>query len=402
MKKLCACVVASISLSAWANPIPSEQPSNYPQCLESLQDLAAQRGLPPGAQNLIGALQWQSRVIELDRRQPEFSLSFGRYFDRAVSAERVRMGQEKLAEQRSLLKELTREYGVPGRYLVAFWGMETNYGGYMGNTPSLDALATLACDTRRSGFFREELLNALKVLHVHGLDPAELRGSWAGALGQVQFMPSNYVRYGRDGDSDGRVDLFSSTADALTSAAHFLSQLGWQRGERWGREVLLPTGFDYALADGKTQRSLGQWQQKGVRRIDGSALPAADLQARLLVPAGADGPAFLVYPNFSVIKRWNNSDYYAIAVGHLADRLVRAPELHRPAPIPSERMALADIQRAQQRLNDLGYNAGPADGIAGSGTRAAIRAYQQQQGLVADGHLDLPLLEQLGVLEATP
>lgn len=402
MKKLCACVVASISLSAWANPIPSEQPSNYPQCLESLQDLAAQRGLPPGAQNLIGALQWQSRVIELDRRQPEFSLSFGRYFDRAVSAERVRMGQEKLAAQRSLLKELTREYGVPGRYLVAFWGMETNYGGYMGNTPSLDALATLACDTRRSGFFREELLNALKVLHVHGLDPAELRGSWAGALGQVQFMPSNYVRYGRDGDSDGRVDLFSSTADALTSAAHFLSQLGWQRGERWGREVLLPTGFDYALADGKTQRSLGQWQQKGVRRIDGSALPAADLQARLLVPAGADGPAFLVYPNFSVIKRWNNSDYYAIAVGHLADRLVRAPELHRPAPIPSERMALADIQRAQQRLNDLGYNAGPADGIAGSGTRAAIRAYQQQQGLVADGHLDLPLLEQLGVLEATP
>lgn len=382
--------------------MPSTEPSNYQQCLQSLQNLAQQRGLPAGAQSLIGALQWQDKVIELDRRQPEFSLSFGRYFSRAVSAERIRAGQQQMAKHQSLLRKLTDQYGVPGRYLVAFWGLETNYAGYMGNTPSLDALATLACDTRRSSFFREELLSALRVLHLHGLDPAELRGSWAGALGQVQFMPSNYVRYGRDGDDDGRVDLFNSTADALTSAAHFLSELGWQTGERWGREVRLPAQFDYALADGRTKRSLRQWQQRGVRRIDGSALPPVELQARLLVPAGADGPAFLVYPNFSVIKRWNNSDFYALAVGYLADRLIGAPELQQPAPIPDERMALVDIQRAQQRLNELGFNAGPADGIAGSGTRAAIRAYQQDQGLVADGHLDLPLLQQLGVLAPTP
>lgn len=402
MKYLSALCALSFAVGAWANPEASAQPSNYDQCLQSLQQLAQQRGLPAGAQTLIGALQWQSQVIELDRRQPEFSLSFGRYFSRAVSDDRISIGRQKMAEQQALLRKLTREYGVPGRYLVAFWGLETNYGGYMGNTSSLDALATLACDTRRSGFFREELLSALRVLHVHGLDPAELRGSWAGALGQVQFMPSNYVRYGRDGDGDGRVDLFTSTADALTSAAHFLSQLGWANGERWGREITLPAGFDYALADGRTPRSLRQWQQRGLRQTNGAALPDVDLQARLLLPSGADGPAFLVYPNFSVIKRWNNSDYYALAVGHLADRLIGAPELHQAAPIPAERVALVDIQRAQQRLNELGFNAGPADGIAGSGTRAAIRAYQQQQGLVADGHLDLPLLEQLGVLGARP
>ncbi len=392
-----AALLCSLALPAWAQD-PNAEPENFAACLEEIEQRAAAAGVSEATrEQVMPKLAWRPDVIALDRRQPEFTSSFARYFNRAVSERRIERGRELFAEHRDRLWELQQRYGVPGRYIVAFWGLETNFGSYLGDTPSLDALATLACDTRRSGYFRGELLAALQLLDEQGLGQQALRGSWAGALGLVQFMPSNYRRYGRDGDGDGRVDLFNSVPDALESAAHFLAELGWNTDQRWGREITLPPGFDYALGDGRTMRPLREWARLGLRHASGAPLPVADFEAALLVPAGADGPAFLVYPNFRVIKRWNNSDFYALAVGHLADRIVGGGALERIAAEPPERMRLATVKAVQERLNALGYEAGEVDGILGGGTRAALRAFQADRDLVADGHLDGEVLEALEI-----
>ncbi len=376
------------------------QPDSFPSCLAELATLAEQQGVSARTRAaVIPELKWRSDVIALDRRQPEFTLSFDRYFTRAVSEQRVTAGRKAYAEHRRFLDELEKQYGVPGRYLVAFWGLETNFGNYLGNTPSLDALATLACDARRGSYFRSELLAALRVMETHALPAANLTGSWAGALGQVQFMPSNYLRYGQDGDGDGRVDLFGSTRDALTSAAHFLNQLGWVPEQRWGREVRLPERFDYGMADGRTTRPLREWKSLGVRHANGGPLPVADFEAALHVPAGHRGPAFLTYQNFAVTKRWNNSNFYALAVGHLADRVAGSPGLVRSPAADSPQIRLDTVRRAQEKLNTLGFALGKPDGVVGPGTRGAIRDYQLQNGLIPDGHLDAELLRSLNIYD---
>ncbi|MGB1557396.1 MAG: lytic murein transglycosylase [Oceanococcaceae bacterium] len=381
---------------AWAEEYP--QPESYASCLQELAADAQKAGVSPQTrENILPQLRWRSEVIALDRKQPEFTSSFSRYFSRAVSPTRIERGQALLAEHAELLRKLQKQYGLPGHYLLAFWGLETNFGGYLGNTPSLDALATLGCDTRRSRYFRAELLAALQLVDEQQLRPEDFRGSWAGALGLVQFMPSNYRRYGQDGDGDGKVDLFGSIPDALTSAAHFLHALGWQAEQRWGREVRLPGGFDYTLADARTQRPLRAWQKLGLRHANGGPLPVADFAAALIVPSGHKGPAFVVYDNFKVIKRWNNSDFYALAVGHLADRILGAPGLVQNPPEENRALRLVLVQAAQEKLNALGFEAGEPDGIVGSGTRAAIRRFQVQQQLVPDGYLDAQLLRALGI-----
>ncbi|MEN8720293.1 MAG: lytic murein transglycosylase [Oceanococcaceae bacterium] len=375
------------------------EPATFPACLAGLLDKAERSGVSADTRaGIIPELRWLPDVIAKDRRQPEFTLSFDRYFSRALNEQRVREGRRHYAEQRELLAELEQRFGVPGPYLVSFWGLETNYGSYLGTTPSLDALATLACDTRRSRYFESELLAALQVIDRHQLRPSDLRGSWAGALGQVQFMPSNYQRYGRDGDGDGRVDLFGSIPDALTSAAHFLNQLGWLPDQRWGREVRLPDGFDYALADGKTTRPLLRWRELGLRQANGGPLPVADFEAALHVPGGHRGAAFLTYQNFAVTKRWNNSNFYALAVGHLADRIAGAGPLVRMPTGEAPVLRIETVKAAQEQLNALGYTLGPADGIVGPGTRGAIRAFQSDRELIPDGHLDATLLDALGIM----
>ncbi len=396
------CFIGLIPLTGAAQGATDEypRPASFPECLAGISDQAAREGISASTRaDVIPELQWLPGVVALDRRQPEFTLSFERYFTRAVSEKRIETGKKVYAENRSLLDSLEKQYGVPGRYLVAFWGLETNFGGYMGNTASLDALATLACDTRRSAFFRTELLAALRVIERHRLKPEQLVGSWAGALGQVQFMPSNYLRYGQDGDGDGRVDLFSSTRDALTSAAYFLNQLGWLPEQRWGREVKLPRGFDYGMADGRTTRSLADWKKLGVRNANGGPLPVADFEAALHVPAGHRGPAFLTYRNFAVTKRWNNSNFYALAVGHLADRVAGAGPLVRAPANDTPQIRLETVMRAQEKLNALGFALGKPDGIIGPGTRGAVRDYQLQNGLIPDGYLDAELLKTLGIID---
>jgi membrane-bound lytic murein transglycosylase B len=261
--------------------------------------------------------------------------------------------------------------------------------------PTLDSLATLACDPRRDGYFSSEFLTALRVMERESLQPEQMRGSWAGAMGHTQFMPTNYLKYAIDGDGDGRKNLWRSERDALASAANFLSQIGWQREFRWGREVVLPQGFDYSHAGRSNSRPVNDWRAQGVRSADGTELPPADVNSSILVPAGHRGPAFLVYGNFAVIMRWNQSENYALSVGLLADRIVGGSGLVRPPPADQKPIAKADVERLQMKLNQLGYQAGEPDGVFGSGTRKALSAFQRDKGMISDGYPDPDVLQLL-------
>jgi len=368
----------------------------FRDCVAGLGDRARAAGVDEAlVARVLPTLSPLERVIALDRSQPEFVQTFPAYLEARVTASRVERGRELLARHGPFLEGLLRRYGVPPRYLVAFWGLETNYGGYLGKVPTLDSLATLACDQRRSEFFAGEFVNALQLVEREELAVDQLVGSWAGAVGHTQFMPSSYLRYAVDGDGDGRIDLWQSEEDALASGANFLRSLGWEPGLRWGREVQLPEGFAYEMAGLGKARSLAAWAEAGVARSDGAALPPLPLEASLLLPAGHRGPAFLVYGNFRVVMRWNASQSYALAVGLLADRLAGAPPLRLPAGL-AEPLRKADIVSAQQALNALGLEAGTADGIIGSRTRAALRAFQLDAGLPADGYPDPETLDALG------
>ena len=279
---------------------------------------------------------------------------------------------------------------------MAFWGLETNFGGYKGNMPTLDSLATLACDKRRRDFFTQELILALKLIDRENLDPNLMLGSWAGAMGHTQFMPSTYTQYAIDGDNDGSINLWESEQDALASAAYFLHRLGWQPGLRWGREVKLPEGFDYSLAGKSGKRAINEWRELGVLNAENKQLPDSDVSAILRVPAGHAGPVFLSYANFNTIMRWNNSEFYAIAVGHLADRIINGATLSAALPdLPP--IPRSEIKAIQLALLDKGYDVGGADGIMGPATRAGLRSFQREQGLVADGFPSVEVRQQLGV-----
>jgi membrane-bound lytic murein transglycosylase B len=369
----------------------------FEQCVVRLQNAAESAGVAPAtATRVLATVSRLERVIEADRRQPEFVETFGNYFSRAVSADRILHGREMYARHRELLDRLGRRYGVPGPYLVAFWGMESNYGRFLGNIRVFDSLATLACDQRRSAYFTDEFVHALRVIDREGLDDGQMIGSWAGAMGQTQFMPSNYLAYAVDGDGDGRIDTWNSVPDALASAANFLNQLGWRSGERWGREVRLPADFDYYLAGRDRRLPVSEWRALGVTDTSGTPLPAVDMPASLLVPAGHGGPAFLVYQNFEVIMRWNRSEFFALSVGHLADRISGAGGLSQSPPaLP--RLSREQILAMQRRLAALGFSPGTPDGIFGPDTRSAVREYQQHLGRVADGQADAALLEALGL-----
>lgn len=339
------------------------------------------------------------RVVELDRRQPEFTLSFWRYLGNAVTETRIARGRALLEQHRDLLRRVEERYGVQPRFLVAFWGLETNFGETFGAFPVVGALATLAWDERRSDFFRQELLTALKVLDVGDISVAEMEGSWAGAMGHLQFMPSTFARYAVDADGDGRRDIWHSLPDVFASAANYLSSLGWKGDETWGREVRLPTGFDLANLSiatwPETVKPLADWAKLGLRRADGGPLPLADMQAALILPAGSDGPAFLVYDNYRRILQWNRSVLYAVAIGHLADRLIDLPALSVTPPAAETRLSVREVKEMQALLSDLGFAAGEPDGKLGPMTRAAIQAFQRENAMPADAFASPTLLARL-------
>ena len=387
-----AAVAASGLLSApFANADTPEADGGdaFQSCVAGLTQRALDAGISePVVSDVLGGAEKLERVISSDRNQPEFVRTFADYYDRRVSADRVSRGRAMLQQHRALLNRVQREYGIPPHYLVSFWGLETNFGNYFGNIRTTDALTTLACDQRRAEFFSGELMAALEIIDAGDIEADRMLGSWAGAMGHMQFLPSVFLRYAVDADGDGRRDLWGSVPDALASAANFLRGIGWTSGLRWGREVRLPDSFDYALAGRGQSRTLADWASAGVTDAFGNALPALDFNAAILVPAGHEGPAFIAYDNFNVIMRWNRSEYYAIAVGRLADRIAGAGRLTRPADGGAAPVATDDLRELQQNLSALGFDAGKPDGIAGPATRRALAAFQTERSLIADGHVD--------------
>lgn len=370
----------------------------FSACIAELQQQARAQGLPAElTDRVLGSLRLQPRVIELDRAQPEFTRSFSTYLQARVTSWKIMQGRMLYVRHRSLLDRLTQRHGVPGRYLVAFWGMETNYGSYLGSMPTLDSLATLACDERRSDFFAAELFHALRLIERDALEPAAMKGSWAGAMGHMQFMPSSYAAHAVDGDGDGRIDLWASEADAFASAANYLESLGWRHGERWGREVRLPEDFDYRRTGLDRAEPLSAWRRAGVTTAQGEALPTADMNGSILVPMGHRGPAFLVYPNFEVILAWNRSRAYALAVGHLADRIAGGGALFAELPEVETALPRTQIEKLQNRLADLGYDPGAVDGLMGPATRSALQEFEADRDRIADGYPDEGTLEALGL-----
>lgn len=363
--------------------------------LQDLRREAAGEGVRPSVIDAaLGGLQPIARVIELDRRQPEFTQTFWRYMDNRINAKRIARARALLRKHDALFQPIVKTYGVPARFLVAFWALETNFGDYTGVFPLFGALATLAHDARRADFFRAQLITALKLMD-RGDVTAETKASWAGAMGNCQFIPSTYWAYAVDHDGDGRRDLWNSLGDIFASAGNFLRQSGWQPGETWGREVKLPAGFNLDLAGLQVKKPLRDWKALGVRRIEGWDLPDAEIDGSIVLPAGRQGPAFLVYTNFRTILKWNRSLLYAASVGHLADRIAGKAPLATPRPAKDIPLARADMMEIQQTLTDLGFDAGPADGIAGSQTRDAIKSFQRKANLPPDGYPSFGLLERL-------
>ncbi|MCL1145853.1 lytic murein transglycosylase [Shewanella sp. 10N.261.52.F9] len=376
--------------------LANEQP-NWATCIADLQKTAKSEGLSQQTiDTTLANVKFVPRVIELDNKQPEFSQSFENYFTKRVTDWRVEQGRKLYKEHKVLLDKLAKEYGVPPQYLLAFWGLETNFGSYKGKMPVLDSLATLACDPRRSRYFTQELMQALKLKERYNFAETDMVGSWAGAMGHTQFMPSAYAEYAVDGDGDGKADLWNSTTDALTSAAHFLQNLGWKRNERWGREVTLPADFSYTHLGKAEAQPLTRWAELGIKQTSGLPLSTPDMQAALYLPSGHTGPAFLGYDNFDVIMRWNRSTFYAIAVGHLADRINGAVAL-KVAPPKMPNLSRARVKELQIQLNDRGYDVGKPDGILGSKSVKGLQAYQKSQGLVADGYPDESTFKALNV-----
>jgi membrane-bound lytic murein transglycosylase B len=294
---------------------------DFPSWLAGMRQEAIAAGIRPATVDLaFNGLQPIPRVIELDRRQPEGTVTFTDYVNRVVNPERRKAARARLEENRALLDEIGRRYHVQPRFIVALWGIETSFGQAIGNFPVIGALATLAYDGRRSSFFRSELIDALKIIDEDHVDPKEMIGSWAGAMGQSQFMPSSFLRYAVSYRGDGKRDIWHRREDVFASIANYLAQSGWRDDQTWGRAVQLPAGFDPALVGLGVKKPLAAWKRLGVRRSDGGPLPVRDFEASIIRPGG-DGPALLVYDNFRVLMKWNSSSYFAGAVGVLADSM---------------------------------------------------------------------------------
>ncbi len=297
-------------------------PGDFAAFLAGVRAEAAAKGIGPAGTRALDGLHPLDRVVALDRKQPEFTLTFAQYLAHVVSPRKVAEGRKMMAENRALLARIHRRYGVQPRFVVALWGIESDYGRLMGTFPIVGSLATLAWDGRRSAYFRGELLDALRILDQGHVQPDAMIGSWAGAMGQCQFMPSTFLKYAQDFDGDGRRDLWSDRADVLASAANYLSHLGWKGDETWGRAVRLPRRFPARLIGLDTRKSLAEWRRLGVRTADGRPVPRRrDMQASLVRAEGDHGPVFLVYDNFRAVMKWNRSTFFALAAGHLADKI---------------------------------------------------------------------------------
>jgi lytic murein transglycosylase len=368
----------------------------FPACLARLRGDALKHGVSAATFDSHAArLQPDPSVLDLLDAQPEFVTPIWDYLAALVDDERVTDGYLMLARWNAVLRQIEERYGVDPVTIVAVWGVESDYGRSLGGRPLLVSLATLSCMGRRQVFFRNEFLTLLKIIDEGHVEPTRLAGSWAGAFGQTQFMPSAYMRVAVDFDGDGRRDLVGSASDALASTANFLHEGGWRGGEVWGYEVSLPAGFDVSLAGRRNKRPIAAWAARGVKLADGAPLPVDGPESGLILPAGGKGPAFLVGKNFDVICGYNPAESYALAIVHLADRLRGGGAFLTSWPTDDPGLSRADRRELQQTLVLRGYDVGAIDGIIGARTREAIRAEQAVLGLEVDGRAGRRLLEAL-------
>jgi membrane-bound lytic murein transglycosylase B len=334
-------------------------------------------------------------VVERDRRQNEFTKTIWDYLDTAVSDDRIANGQAALATHAATFDAIEARYGVDRHIVAAIWGLESAYGTFKGDVPTLSALATLAAEGRRAAMFEEQFISALRILEGGHVAPEGMLGSWAGAMGHTQFMPTSFITYAVDFTGDGRRDIWGDDpTDALASTAAYLAGFGWTNGQPWGVEVRVPPGFDYLLARDGNRQTTGAWATLGVRGLDGRVVPDHG-PAQLLLPAGAQGAAFLIFRNFNVLERYNTADAYVIAVGHLADRLRGGPAIAGDWPRGDRALTFDERVEMQTLLTARGFDTLGVDGLVGPRTIAAIRAFQLDQGLPPDGYAPASLLERL-------
>lgn len=364
-------------------------------CLRQLRPDALAYGISGAAYDkLTLGLQADMSVVGLLDAQPEFVTPIWDYMASLVDEERVADGKAMLAQWAEVLARVEAAFGVDAATVVAVWGVESNYGRNFGSRPLLTSLATLSCNGRRQPFFRQELFATMKIVEEGHVAPERLNGSWAGAFGHTQFMPTTYRRLAVDFDGDGRRDLVDSVPDALASTANFLRKAGWQSGVPWGYEVRLPAGFDASAAGRKNKRPLAEWAAKGVTRIDGTAL-AGGGNAAVLLPAGINGPAFLVTRNFDAIYSYNAAESYALAIAHLSDRLGGGAPFVRPWPTDDAGLSRAERRELQQLLIARGHDIGEPDGMIGARSREALRKVQEELGMEPDGRAGQRVLRAL-------
>jgi membrane-bound lytic murein transglycosylase B len=370
-----------------ATPALAQGNGEFLACLQSIKAEAVRQGVPAAvADGAFKGLTPDRKVIDLDARQPEFTLTYAKYVGNSVTPERIARGQQRLAQHRGLLDQLEREYGVPPQYLMSFWGLETNYGSFMGDFQVVRSVATLACMTKRAAFFTNETVQALRILAMNHMTSQQMRGSWAGAMGNMQFMPSTFTRWAVDRDGNGKTDIWNSVPDALASAANFLRGIGFRPGLPSSDEVTLPRNFPLDQADTTVEKPVRAWAAMGVKRAGGGPLPAIDDPSSILLPAGWRGPAFIIYPNFKAVMNWNRSTLYALAVGVLARQIAGGPAVVQAAPADDEPLTRDTVIDMQTRLARLGFYTEEVDGLLGPKTRSAVRLFQKQIGVPADGH----------------
>lgn len=374
----------------------AEAALDFDDWLQEFRDRALARGLRSQVLDAAFAgVRPDPDVIRRDRNQSEFTKTIWEYLDSAASDLRVKNGKAALQKQLVQLEQIEAQYGVDKEIIVAIWGLESSYGSFRGDMDVIRSLATLAHDGRRSAFFEGQLFAALQILQSGDVAARHMTGSWAGAMGHTQFMPTSYLDYAVDFTGDGKRNIWSDTpVDALASTANYLKHFGWVKGQPWGIEVALPDGFDYTLASREIEKSAAEWARLGVKALDGT--PLADHgPASVLLPAGSKGAAFLIFGNFAVLERYNTADAYVIGVGHLADRIRGGLTIQGDWPRGDRALTLAEREEMQQRLTTAGFDTQGIDGKIGPNTIGAVRAYQVAHGLTPDGYASLHLLKRL-------
>ncbi len=366
---------------------------SFTSWIKGVKQEAAAEGISSSSIRELDKLTYNPKVIAMDRRQGVFAQTFLKFAGRMVSKYRMRHGKKYLKQYADLFSQLENQYGVPAPVIIAFWALETDFGANTGNFDTLRSLATLAHDCRRPELFRPQLISALKILDLGYLSRDEMKGAWAGELGQTQFLPTDYIKHGLDADGDGRINLLTSKPDVLASTAKHLAHYGWRRGEPWLEEVIVPTKMDWEQSNLNNMLPRSTWVKWGVKKRNGK-LPADDLEASLLLPMGKNGPAFLAYQNFRIYTEWNKSLVYATTAAYLGTRLNGAPPVSQGRDTIAY-LTLKETKELQTILKSKGYDVGKVDGVIGANTRASVRKEQKRLGMAVDGYPTQPLLRKL-------